>query len=139
MKLIVSIVALGWRIFLHFLALPFRSRERDERRFLAQYGGDGLAPLSADTRRRLPAFEGCIACGLCNALCTTLATAPRQVFCGPSWLATTARGFPEMRDFSGHVEAYAACGDCRACEAACPTGVPLRDLAAFVRERGAAR
>ncbi|MEK6608125.1 MAG: 4Fe-4S dicluster domain-containing protein [Myxococcota bacterium] len=139
MARLCSILNLAWRLVLHFLALPFRRRASHERRFLDNYAADRLLPAPAEIRPRLPSFERCIACGLCNALCETLATAPRHRFGGPAHLARAARSFPDLGAFRAHVEHEAAsCGEaCRACEAVCPTAVPLRELARHVRAEAA--
>ena len=34
--------------------------------FRANYDADGLPPVSLDEREEMPAFSGCIACGLCD-------------------------------------------------------------------------
>ena len=134
-----SLLNLAWRMLLHLLALPFRRPGDGERRFLDNYAADGLRPLSLGERRLLPALDRCIACGLCNAMCETLGAGPRHLFGGPFALAASARSMPDFPYFAAHLRDDADCGDCRRCETVCPTGVPLRDLARFIRAHGVPR
>ena len=131
MKRFSSLFALGVHFFLHVLRMPWRRSGEGERRFRANYGPDGLFPLSADERRLLPGLDRCIACGLCNVLCEKLGSATRYRFGGPFALAAQARSMPDYPSFAAHL-AHDDCGDCAACESVCPTGVPLRDLGSLV-------
>jgi ferredoxin len=130
-KRLSSLFALGVHFVLHLLRLPWRRSGEGERRFLGAYGAEGLWPLTAADRAALPAFDRCIACGLCNAVCEKLA-APRRLFGGPFALAAQARAMPDFGAFSAHAAFDPDCTDCARCESVCPTGVPLRELGRLV-------
>jgi len=139
MKRFRSLFNLGLRMLVHLLALPFRRPGDGERRFLENYAAEGLPPLSLGERRLLPALDRCIACGLCNAMCETLAHGPRHLFGGPFALGASARSMPDFGAFAAHLREEVECADCRRCQTVCPTGVPLYDLALFVRAHGRRR
>jgi succinate dehydrogenase/fumarate reductase-like Fe-S protein len=137
MTRVVSLLHVLWRIAVHFLGLPFRRRGAGLARFLSNYAPERLLPVESGDRARMAAFERCIGCGLCDTLCPALSRAPRHLHGGPSWLATTARSAVDFPSFAAQA-GDAACADCRVCEGACPTGVPLRELADFVRRQARA-
>jgi len=136
-KRLVSALHLGFRILVHFLLMPFRGAGRGERVFLENYREDRLAPLLPEERQLLPALDRCIACGLCNAVCERLGSVPRHVFGGPFALATAARSMPDFTSIASGAEHAGECGECDRCRSVCPTGVPLDELARFVRSRAA--
>jgi succinate dehydrogenase/fumarate reductase-like Fe-S protein len=134
MSRILSLLNLAYRFNLHQLKKPFASDVPGKQRFLESYGPDGLVPLDERARARLPSYEGCLSCGLCDAMCGSLAAARRHLFNGPSDLATSlSRDFTAFPRLLAQLDAWGTCADCTRCEAVCPTGVPLRELAAFVR------
>lgn len=106
-----------------------------EERFLQNYGVEGLLPLSPDARRRRWNHSGCIHCGLCDSACEVLTRVRRSELPALSALPIAySRSMPEYpyaRLAIGHLT---ECQNCEACEAICPTGVPLRDLVATLRD-----
>ncbi len=133
MSRLVSYLNLALRFNQHLLRKAFTPGGGGRERFLASYGDEGLFPLDADQRARMPAFSGCIGCGLCDTACPTLAAAHRQLWAGPSDLASALhRSLPDFSLLGPQLALFAACGDCRACEQLCPQGVPLRELAAAI-------
>lgn len=105
-------------------------------RFLASYGTEGLLPLPPFELAERYDETGCIACGLCDAACEVLARVRRSELVSMSALplaySRSPSGFRYAKVALAHL---AACEDCGACEAICPTGVPLL---AIVRELGEA-
>jgi succinate dehydrogenase/fumarate reductase-like Fe-S protein len=106
-------------------------REDEKARFLGAVVPEGYAPLLAAERRLLPAAMNCIHCGLCTLACPALAAAPAA-----AW--TEAWTFVAGPSRSIDRAALAArergpCTECEECAAACPTGVPIPQLAAMVR------
>jgi hypothetical protein len=102
------------------------------RTFLENYEADNLPPIGGQERKILPLLTGCIGCGLCefdargtgiNTLISRMALSGARSF--PDH-ALTAQALASVPD---HVLAER--------EALCPTRVPLRTIAGFVRrERG---
>ncbi len=127
-----------WRRFVSFvhLAIAFNVRqlrrvfrgEADnggERRFLENYSGEGMKPLSEGDERLVRALGACIYCGLCEAVCPTPVD---------RW-TSFSRALASAAEARASVPAECPEG-CKACEAACPTGVPLREIPAFLARRG---
>jgi succinate dehydrogenase/fumarate reductase-like Fe-S protein len=119
---------LGFSLLLNLLRRPFR--KTGIAKFEAQYSADGLFRLSQAERANVSRFSRCISCGLCDLYCAGLAGAPRRM---PRALAIAgSRSLADYDALAGEAKAWLGCESCGACEAACPTGVPLRELAAFV-------
>ena len=90
-------------------------------RFLENYVGEGMAPLTAGQEALLRALGVCIHCGLCEAVC------PEPV---DRW-TTYSRAVAMSAEAATSIPA--ACPEgCRACVDTCPTGVPLTEIPAFV-------
>jgi succinate dehydrogenase/fumarate reductase-like Fe-S protein len=120
------------------LRLLFRRGRGGISAFRANYDADGLPPVTQDERLKLPSFSRCIACGLCDR-----GEAARIADSGGAYRGTMAlvlaasRSMPDFRaaaySFSfvpEHVLAEK--------ERICPTGVPFREIARFVRDKAQA-
>jgi hypothetical protein len=113
-------------------------RARGERRpglerFRENYAEDGLTSLSAEDRGQMGDFGRCIACGRCDR-----DDGPRIVSSGGQFQGTMSlvlAASRSMPDFAAAARSFAYLDDAalERKEALCPTGVPLRRLAAFVR------
>lgn len=135
-KKILSIAYLGVEFWAHFLARPFVDPEsRGRRRFDENFKEDRLAPFTPGQFARLPRYEQCLNCGLCDAACAASETgrarpadavSPSLI---PISLSRAQPLFYAAADLTAH---HAACGACRACEDACPNCVPIRELAEMV-------
>lgn len=120
------------------LRLMFGRRTDGIAAFRSNYDADGLPPVSAEERPKLATFSRCIACGLCDR-----GEAPRIAASGGAYRGTMAlvlaasRSMPDYRaaaySFSFVPEDVLAKK-----EQICPTGVPFRELARFVRDKAAA-
>lgn len=130
-----------WKRFRSFayLAIAFNRRQlrrlflgrKDDggvERFLENFSGDGLAPLSAPETSLIFALSKCTFCGICEAVC------PMPVDRWPAY----ARALEHAR-FAAEDLPPSCPPECRQCEMLCPTGVPLREIPAFVRRGGATR
>jgi succinate dehydrogenase/fumarate reductase-like Fe-S protein len=125
---------LGWALVRTLLTGLFGHR-RGLLDFQRSYAADRLPPMKPDERRRLPTFSGCIACGLCDEGEGARAAASLGAYRGVMDLMLAAsRSTP---DYDAAAQAFRAVGDDRLAELEerCPTGVPMRAIAAFVRAK----
>src|SRR5450432_2484839 len=92
--------------------------------FRANYDADGLPPVSLAEREEMPAFSRCIACGLSD----------RGV------MALVLAGSRSMPDYRAAAYSFSFVTDevLAEKEKICPTGVPFRSIARFVREKASA-
>lgn len=102
-------------------------------RFRDNYAEDGLTPLSELDRGQMRQFGRCIACGRCDRGDAERILASKGEYRGTMGLVLAAsRSMPDYRaaalGFAHLTEA-----DLQAKERLCPTRVPLRQLARFVR------
>jgi succinate dehydrogenase/fumarate reductase-like Fe-S protein len=133
---LLALFFLGWRaVVLH----PIRAAlagPRGKQRFLDNYMPDLLVPCSADDRRQLLRFSGCIQCGICDAVCPLVGRLPRQDWRGPSQFAVAySRATPELPALRLPISLLDNCGTCRLCQDWCPRAVPLLDIFAFTRRK----
>ena len=98
------------------------------------------APVSRPTALPLPGAENCVHCGFCLQACPTYLEledendSPRgRIVLMKSLAAGGLRA--DDPDARLHLD---RCLGCRACETACPSGVPYGQLLELTRERGAA-
>ncbi len=137
MKKFHAYLLLGWHFLLHVLSKLFMVyRPGGIERFTANFGPEGLSPVTERERQMLAKWQSCIGCGLCEAVCAELATIPGNRLMGPQLLAESG-----MRDLSEaelalpSAEALEQC-DCAELEAICPVGIPLCELAEFLVRLG---
>ena len=103
--------------------------------FKASYAPDRLPPVSPDERRALGSMSGCIACGLCNLGEGMAAAASQGAYAGPMDVITN--GSRSMPDYDAAALSLAHVPEARLAEleARCPTRVPMRRIAAFIRDK----
>jgi len=133
-KIAVSIANLGLEFWAHVLKKPFIDPvSKGRQRFEDNFREDHLRPYSHEQFARLPRYEQCVNCGLCDAACAA-AKGPAAGL-EPSLIPiSVSRAQPLFHCAADLAALYAACGECRACEEACPNGVPIREIAAMVTE-----
>ncbi|MBV9945234.1 MAG: hypothetical protein JOZ69_00110 [Myxococcales bacterium] len=131
-----ALLILAWAL-VRSLVAPLVGARRGLADFRRSYAADRLPPVSPDERAGLPAMSGCIACGLCDlgegARIAASAGAYRGVM---DLMLASSRSMP---DYDAAARSFEAVGDDRLAEleARCPTRVPMRRVAAFVRAKAA--
>jgi hypothetical protein len=136
MERLYALVLLAWALIRSLLAGLFGTR-RGLNEFRASYAADRLPPMSARDRETLPTMSGCIACGLCNLGEAARIAESNGAYAGTMDLVlASSRSMP---DFDAAVRSFDAVSEERLAELEqrCPTRVPMRRLARFVREKAA--
>ena len=107
-------------------------------RFRENYADDGLTSVSESERRDMREFGRCIACGRCDRGDGARITQSKGQYRGTMGLVLAAsRSMPDYRA-AARGFAYLSDHELEQKEGVCPTRVPLRRLAAFVRSNAAA-
>jgi hypothetical protein len=107
-------------------------------RFRENYAEDGLNPVSETERREMADFGRCIACSRCNRGDDRHIIESKGQYAGTMGLVLAAsRSMPDYRAATLGF-AHLSDVDLEQKELLCPTRVPLRRLAAFVRSNAAA-
>jgi len=106
--------------------------------FRANYDADGLPPVSPLEREAMPAFSGCIACGLCDRGETARIAASGGAYRGV--MALVLAGSRSMPDYRAAAYSFSFVSDdvLAEKELICPTRVPFRAIACFVRDKAGA-
>ncbi len=131
-----ALFILAWALVRSLLAGLFGMR-RGLADFQRSYAPDRLAPVSPAERAAMPTFGGCIACGLCDVGEGVRIAASRGAYRGTmDLMLASSRSMP---DHDAALASFAATSDTRLAEleARCPTQVPMRRIAAWVRNKGA--
>ena len=127
-------INLAYRFAVHVLwRLPRRALgwRGDYTLFSSTTANEGYVPLQSAERARFPEFMQCIHCGLCSLSCPELRAAPASAW-DEAWtfVAGPARSLERAPLVASGIT---PCAECSECEAACPTGVPIPQLAAMVK------
>ena len=106
--------------------------------FRANYDADGLPPVTPAEREAMPDFSRCIACGLCDR-----GEAERIAASGGAYrgvMALVLAGSRSMPDYRAAAYSFSFVTDdvLAEKEALCPTRVPFRAIARFVRDKAQA-
>lgn len=105
--------------------------------FRRSYAADRLPPVREEERRLAPRLGACIACGLCDeGEGAAMARSAGRYAGVMDLMLATSRNMP---DYDAAARSFQAVGDDRLAEleTRCPTRVPMRRLAAFVRAKAA--
>jgi hypothetical protein len=119
------------------LRRTFQRRRDGIAAFRANYDADGLPPVSAAERERIGDFSRCIACGLCDRGETQRIADSGGAYRGVMALVLAASR--SMPDFRAAAYSFSFVPDevLAEKERLCPTGVPMRRIAEFVRAKAA--
>jgi hypothetical protein len=103
--------------------------------FRENYDADRLPPVTPAERDALPRFSRCIACGRCDLGEAERIGASHGAY--PGLMAVVLASSRSMPDFDAAAVAlsYVPEEALAAKEAVCPTGVPFRELARYVRSK----
>jgi hypothetical protein len=106
--------------------------------FRANYDADGLPPVSPAERAAMPDFSRCIACGLCDRGEAARIAASGGAYRGV--MALVLAGSRSMPDYRAAAYSFSFVSDevLAEKELICPTQVPFRAIARFVRDKAAA-
>lgn len=104
-------------------------------RFRENYDPDRLEPRKPGERAQMKRFSACIACGRCDVGEAERVAASNGEY--PGLMAVVLASTRSLPDSDAAARAFAHVPDAvlSAKEAICPTGVPFRALADFVRAR----
>lgn len=130
----LALALLAWSL-VKVLFARMRGRKTGLALFHDNYDADRLPPLSAGERAQLASFSRCIACGRCDVGEAARIAASRGAY--PGLMAVVLGSTRSMPDFDAAVLAldHVPEGVLAEKEAICPTGVPFRALARFVRAK----
>ncbi len=116
----------------------FTSRKSGIAAFRANYDADGLPPVSLAEREAMPDFSRCIACGLCDRGESGRIAASGGAYRGLMTLVLA--GSRSMPDYRAAAYSFSFVTDevLAQKEQICPTQVPFRGIARFVRDKASA-
>jgi hypothetical protein len=125
---------LGWAL-VRSLLRRLVTRRDGIHRFRKNYDPDALPAVTPDERHIIPEFSRCIACGLCDrgegGRIANSGGAYRGVM---GLMVSSSRGMPDFRA-AAYSFSFVPDGVLEAKERLCPTGVPMRQIARFVRDK----
>lgn len=106
--------------------------------FRENYDADGLPPVTPEERAKMPGFERCIACGLCDRGEGARIAASGGAYRGV--MALMLGGSRSMPDYRAAAYSFSFVPEevLAEKERICPTRVPMRDVARFVRDKAQA-
>ncbi|MEO8905135.1 MAG: hypothetical protein ABI627_26740 [Polyangiaceae bacterium] len=116
----------------------FSTRKSGIAAFRANYDADGLPPVTPAEREAMPSFSGCIACGLCDRGESGRIAASGGAYRGVMTLVLA--GSRSMPDYRAAAYSFSFVPDevLAEKEKICPTQVPFRAIARFVRDKAGA-
>jgi succinate dehydrogenase/fumarate reductase-like Fe-S protein len=126
---------LAWALLRTLLRRAFGRRRSGLEQFQQNYAADGLSAVTEQERHEMPRFGRCVACGLCDRNDRTRILASGGRFRGTmSLMLSASRSMPDYRAAALGF-AYLNEEDLRERELVCPTRVPMREIARFVRAK----
>jgi len=113
-----------------------RAAADPEALFLRNYAADGLRRPAPERAALRLAAQTCLVCGLCSAECARVGGRP-LLDPRDAVLAGARLEIDVVR--LGLADAAQPCGACRACEAVCPTAIPIARVQQSLAELSAPR
>lgn len=133
---IKALIFLGWSLVVTLLSRLFGSKKSlGIAQFEQNYAQDRLPPVTPEEREAISGFGGCIACSICDRGEINRIAASRGEYLGVMHLMLGASR--SMPDFGAAALSFGHVSDevLAAKERECPTAVPMRAIAKFVREK----
>lgn len=130
-----ALLLLAMTLVTTLLRRAFTRRQDGLAAFRRNYAADGLAPVTAAQRKDLAQFGGCIACGLCDRGESERIAKSGGAYSG--LMEIVLAGSRSMPDFGAAALALSHVPEevLAEKERVCPTRVPFRKMAAFVRDK----
>ena len=128
-----ALLLLSWAFCVMLFKKVFRVGPRGLALFRANFAGEHLFSLAPQERAELASYSRCIACGRCNAGDGPRIASSRGAY--PGTMALMLASSRSLPDFAAAAEALRFVTDAELAEkeAACPTSVPMRKIADFIR------
>jgi len=132
---IKALLLLAMALILTLARRLFNRKGTGIQAFRDNYDADGLPPTTEDERAKMPTFQPCIACGLCDR-----GEAERIAASGGAYrgvMALVISGSRSMPDYRAAAYSFSFVPEevLLEKERICPTKVAFRDLARFVRDK----
>src|SRR4051794_15955069 len=132
-----ALCLLTWAVLVLLAKRLFGRGPRGLALFQANFAAEGLAPVDPSERAAFGAFSRCIACGRCNTGDGERMARSEGAYPGTmSLMLTASRSMPDF-DMAEEALAFITDDVLAEKERICPTGVPMRKIAAFVRAHAA--
>jgi hypothetical protein len=130
-----ALLLLALAVLRTFVRRLFGGKKGGIRAFREHYSADGLAPLTPAQSEVSRGFGGCIACGLCDRGERARIAGSDGAYNGVMQLILAASR--SMPDYGAAALGFAHVPDdvLAEKERICPTRVPMRQIAQFVREK----
>ena len=134
-----ALLILSWAFLVMLTKKIFRFGPRGLRLFRANFEAENLSSLDATERAEISTFSRCIACGRCDVGDGARRAASRGAYPGTmALMLASSRSLPDFPAASEALE-FITDDELAAKEALCPTAVPMRKVAAFVRRHAQIR
>jgi len=130
-----ALLLLAFSLLVTLLRRAARRDRRGIQAFRANYDADGLPPVTPEERAGMAAFQGCIACGLCDRGEDARMAASGGAYRGVMALVLSASR--SMPDYRAAAYSFSFVNDAvlESKERICPAEIPFRRLARFVRDK----
>jgi succinate dehydrogenase/fumarate reductase-like Fe-S protein len=128
-----ALLLLSWAFLVMLAKKVFRTGPRGIALFRANFEAEHLSSITATERHELASFSRCIACGRCDAGDGQRIAASNGTY--PGTMALMVASSRSLPDFAAAGEAlrWISDEDLARKESVCPTRVPMRRIAAFIR------